>query len=133
VRTLSTAEAYTRATPAQRAQWFGRPPFAKEAISYDEAHGAGTSWDTGPPAPSGQVDAGEVLAALDALAVVGGELEHRQTVELVGEVLDQAAADLVGWHLRQPRPDPTARPPLSQAERRRRELADLDTIRAMRE
>jgi hypothetical protein len=38
----------------------------------------------------------------------------------------------VAWQLRQPRYDPAAPPPMSEAERRRRELADLDVIRAMR-
>jgi hypothetical protein len=102
------------------------------AISWHEAHGFagnGASWDTPPPA---RADPGQVLADLDNLDAAGADLERHQRAALAVYVLDQAAADLYGWGLAN-RPDPTAPLPVSQAEQRRRDLADAELIRSWRD
>lgn len=53
-----------------------------------------------------------VLAALEALRGQEGWAD----VQWMGRLLDHQEADLMAARLRGPRPDPHARPPLSQAE-----------------
>ena len=128
-RWISPAEAYRKATPQQRAWWFKQgPPLGKEAIPYTD-HGHGAGWGTSPAAGGRRANPAELMETLSTLDDQARSIE----AQWVGRMVDDTLADLTGWALGQPRYDPHAPLPLSQAERRRRELVDADTIRSWRD
>jgi hypothetical protein len=117
-RMLSEQEAWQRATAAQRAQWWphGAPTGAKARLPSSAAmSGAGPT-------------TAELLEALTSLA----EQERAAEATWLGRLVDAEAASLFAWQLQQPTPDPTARPPLSEAERRHRAAADAELMRSWR-
>jgi hypothetical protein len=123
-RQISAAEAYQRATPAQRAEWFPQAPPGP----------GGKGWDYGDPRPDPfagppPADPAELLESLGRLQ----ELEASAEVLWLGALLDYELAGLKAAELRAPRPDPTAPRPLSEAERRHRAAADAALIASWRQ
>jgi hypothetical protein len=116
-RLISEPEAYRLATPAQRAHWW---PAGEPADGKAHGYGAGAGWGSSPAEPA---DRAEIMASLAGLA----EQERWAEAHWLGRVIDETAAALVSWSIAN-KPDIHAVPERSEAERRRRALADLDTI-----
>jgi hypothetical protein len=119
-RSLTEAEAWSRATPQQRHTWWpaGEPTDAK-AHSY----GAGAGWGASPAAP-GPVDLALTLAAVADLE----EQERWASAVAYGRIAEQTEASLMAWAVSN-KPAIHVMPAKSEASRRNQALADLDVLR----